>query len=85
MIRSVSHLLRRSENAVGYVLDKRQVEPPGARWNYNSGLTVLLGAAIRNVSGLAPDTFAERYLFDPLGIETQRWLRQHDGAVHTSG
>jgi CubicO group peptidase (beta-lactamase class C family) len=81
----VSHLLRRSEDAVGYVLDKRQFEPPGLRWNYNSGLTVLLGAAVRNVSGLAPDTFAERYLFDPLGIETQRWLRQHDGAVHTSG
>jgi len=75
----------KTDHPIEYILDKRKVAPPGERWNYNSGLTVLLGGIIKNTSGRYADKFAEKYLFGPLGITDYDWYKHPDGTVFTNG
>jgi len=78
-------LIVHSDNWIKYVLNKGVVEPPGMRWNYSGGLTILLGGIIKNTSGLYADEFAEKYLFGPLGIVNYTWHRHPDGTINTQG
>ncbi len=57
---------------VEYLLTRDVVEPPGTRWNYNSGAVHLLAAAIEVNAGGAV-AFADRYLLEPLGIRSRDW------------
>jgi len=79
---------------LGYVLDRGlrpgfpRLEPglrvPG-RFEYQSGLTILLGAVVRSVTGRDVDDLTRDWIFAPLGIERFVWLRSRDGTVHTGG
>ena len=73
------HAYHESEEPVATLLRTAITDKPGTRWNYNGGLSILLGEVIRKASGLYPDKFAEKYLFGPLGINTYRWLSHQDG------
>jgi CubicO group peptidase (beta-lactamase class C family) len=74
-----------SDDWLQYVLDKKQIETPGKRFNYSGGLNLLLGGIIKNSSDLYADIFAEKYLFGPLGISDYRWGRHPDGTINTQG
>ena len=58
-----------------FVLDWPMREAPGTRFEYNSGGVILLGGIILNATGMSVDAFAQRYLFDPLGITTAWWYQ----------
>jgi CubicO group peptidase (beta-lactamase class C family) len=75
----------RSGDWIGYVLDRDQVGIPGEVASYNDGLSILLGAAIRNTTGQYVDEFAKETLFANLGISKFRWLSAPDGTRNTSG
>lgn len=64
-----------SADPVGYVLSKELQEPPGSRWNYNSGLTDLTGGVIEHLTGKPLIDYADEVLFGPLGITDYDWLR----------
>jgi CubicO group peptidase (beta-lactamase class C family) len=68
-----------------YILSKPVASEPGTEWYYNGGGTNLLGEAIREVSGLRMDDFAEAYLFDPLDITNYEWDYINSDMVHASG
>ena len=69
-----------------FTLDWRMREQPGTRFEYNSGGVILLGGVIRNASGIPTDLFAQRYLFDPLGITRVRWYYgKPDNLPHMGG
>lgn len=69
-----------------FVLDWPMLETPGTRFEYNSGGVILLAGVIRNAAGINTDTFAQRYLFDPLGISQVRWYYgEPDNLPHTGG
>jgi len=68
-----------SPDAVRYVLEQLLVAPPGTQFVYSDGLSMLLSGVIRNVSGLQADEFAERHLFQPLGIADTQWQHHQDG------
>jgi CubicO group peptidase (beta-lactamase class C family) len=74
-----------SDDWIGYVLDRGIAGPPGERYQYVSGLTILLGGIIRNATGMYVDEYAERCLFAPLGIRDYGWTRAPDGTRHTGG
>ena len=61
------------EDAVGYVLDKPVVSQPGAVWTYNSALTMLLGFGLTRTTEEPLRDYAQRVLFEPLGIERWEW------------
>jgi CubicO group peptidase (beta-lactamase class C family) len=68
-----------------YVLEQPSVRPAGAAYNYNGGLTALLGAILQRMSGYPIDVFANEVLFEPLGIRDVEWIRYDDGTPHAGG
>lgn len=68
-----------------FVLNWPMRDEPGTRFEYNSGGVILLGGVIRNATGMPTDVFAQRSLFDPLGITQARWYYGQDGSPHTGG
>ena len=74
-----------SDDWLQYVLNKKQIEEPGKRYNYSGGLNLLLGGMIKHSSDLYADKFAEKYLFGPIGITDYRWHRHSDGTINTQG
>ena len=74
-----------SEDWIGFVLGHKLVEPPGERFNYAGGMTVLLGEIVSRASGMDLDGFAKRYLFQPMGIYIEGWHRSRLGVVNCQG
>ena len=64
-----------SDDPIHYVLSRPLVATPGTTWNYNGGCTQVLAAILFKVSGMEADTFANQYLFKPLGISTFFWTK----------
>ena len=75
----------RSDDPIRYVLERPVVAAPGETFAYNSGLSIILGQVIFKVSGLRADKFAERHLFEPLGITDFYWLKYPDDIVQAGG
>ena len=74
-----------SNDWIHFILDHKLVEPPGKRFNYAGGMTVLLGEIVSRASGLDLDGFAKRYLFQPMGIYIEGWHRSRLGVVNCQG
>ena len=68
-----------------FILDHKLIEPPGTRFNYAGGMTVLLGEIVSRASGLDLGGFAERYVFHPMGIYIEGWHRSRRGVVNCQG
>ena len=77
--------MRRGGDWIRYVFNKNLVALPGQQFNYNGGLSALLGEIIRRTSGLNAEKFSEKYLFGPLGISHYNWLKYNDGSINTGG
>jgi CubicO group peptidase (beta-lactamase class C family) len=69
----------RSGDPLGYVLSRQLMAEPGSQFNYNGGLTELLGAVVRQATGRNLVAFAQERLFAPLGIERFEWRRHANG------
>lgn len=57
---------------------------PGDKFNYNTGLSVLLGGVLLDVAGVSADEYAAAHLFKPLGIQQHHWYALN-GIMHTGG
>jgi CubicO group peptidase (beta-lactamase class C family) len=68
-----------------YILEKPIATPPGQKFVYSSGISLMLGEIVHKASGLSADKFAERYLFSPLGITNYYWQKAPNGVVNTLG
>ena len=82
---SDSWKIMRSDDAVRFMLEKPIVSPPGTKFLYCGGLTELLSATIRNLTGLQADKFAEETLFGSLGITDYQWRHFNDGLAAAGG
>ncbi|MBN1148105.1 MAG: serine hydrolase [Anaerolineales bacterium] len=65
--------LYRSNDWVEHMLDLPLRTPPGERFNYCTGCSHLLSAIIQQQAGMSTQDFAEKTLFEPLGIEDYNW------------
>lgn len=75
-----------SSDAIQHILDQPMVRTPGDVWHYNSGMSVLLGAVLEQVTGQSVEEFAEQYLFDIIGIGNYQWYSMPNSDVlHTDG
>ena len=65
--------MRRSENAVRFVLSRPVAHEPGTAFAYNSGGSHLLAAILAAAAGSTVLDYARRRLFEPLGIRRVKW------------
>ena len=70
---------------VGFILARNMLYPPGTVWNYSSGLSVLLGEVVRDLSGEPVDVFAQQRLFEPLNFTRFLWQKHAGGTVWSNG
>jgi CubicO group peptidase (beta-lactamase class C family) len=70
---STSDLMSRSDDWVQFMLDLPMAGPPGARFSYCNGVSLLLSAVLQAATGMTAREFGERYLFRPLGITDFVW------------
>lgn len=68
-----------ARDQVRYVLAKPFVAAPGSRFCYNSGVLHLLSVIVSKASRMSTSDFAQKYLFDPLGIGTRSWEPDSQG------
>jgi len=62
-----------SEDPIKFVMSIPIENIPGEEFVYNGGATQLLAGIVARASGMEADKYAEKYLFEPLGIENYKW------------
>ena len=70
-----------AENWVDYILGRQQVAQPGAVFNYSTGNTHLLAAALEAAVGKSLLEYGRENLFAPMGIETLTWGTDPQGVT----
>ncbi|WP_143828840.1 serine hydrolase domain-containing protein [Dyadobacter fermentans] len=78
--------MNQSDDLYQYVLSKKPdpTDKPGERFEYNSGLSILLGGILLHATGKPADSLAKNTLFRDLGINHFAWTTL-GGKVHTGG
>ena len=71
--------MRASPDWVQFMLDLPMMEAPGSRFNYSEGVAHLLSAIITETTGMNALAFAQKYLFQPLGISNVSWPADPQG------
>jgi len=71
--------LIQSEDWVQFILDRPVSTDPGKKFNYNTGSSHLLSAIIQQATGNTTLNFAQKFLFDPLGISDFEWGQDPQG------
>jgi CubicO group peptidase (beta-lactamase class C family) len=74
-----------SSDAVQYVLDRPMLHTPGYYWDYNGGASVLLAALVQQASNQSTLSFANEYLFEPLGFGPSVWYEVAGGWRNAHG
>ncbi|MBS0539865.1 MAG: serine hydrolase [Proteobacteria bacterium] len=62
-----------------FILERKIVGEPGAKWTYCGGATALLGRLIARGTGGTLLAYARRALFEPLGFGPVEWMTGRDG------
>jgi len=74
------------KDPVSYILEGEITHTPGTHFRYFGGNQILLGEIIKNASGLPLDEFSDRYLFEPLGVDSANWAtRFNNGVIEAAG
>jgi CubicO group peptidase (beta-lactamase class C family) len=68
-----------SANQVNFILNTPMANLPGTVFTYNSAGIHLLSVIITQSSGMNTKQFADKYLFEPLGITERVWETDHQG------
>ena len=70
---------------VKYAVNLPMAYQPGEHWAYNSASLWLVGEIISKTSNMAIPEFADKYLFEPMGIEDFRWGYSPKGQAWLAG
>jgi len=71
--------MQKSTDWTQYILDLPSVEPPGERFEYCNGVSYLLSAIIQKATNMRTLEFAQKNLFEPLGIIDVKWQTSPQG------
>jgi uncharacterized protein YbbC (DUF1343 family)/CubicO group peptidase (beta-lactamase class C family) len=70
----LDHPWEGKQTAYRMVMDEKPVYPPGSRFMYSDINYITLGFVIEVVSGMPLDEFAQKNVFEPLGMEHTRFV-----------
>lgn len=68
-----------TEDWVAYTLSLPMEEEPGTRFDYSNLSSFLLSAIIQEATGMDTLSYAQKNLFEPLGIDNVRWDTSPNG------
>ncbi|MBR78628.1 MAG: serine hydrolase, partial [Woeseiaceae bacterium] len=77
--------MENSNNWIDYILSLPMEYKPGEKFVYNSGITVLLSHILHEASGMHADEYAEKYLFNKLGIQDYFWKKTPNNLTDAEG
>jgi len=69
------------KDPISFILEMPLVDQPGAHFNYSTGNMQVLGEIIRNATDMPIDAFSQKYLFEPLAIDSADWALQYENGV----
>jgi CubicO group peptidase (beta-lactamase class C family) len=72
-------------DAIKYVVERPLAAEPGKKFKYSNGVPTVMGVVLKNACGMEVDKFAEKSLFQPLGILDYLWTRYPDSSLETDG
>jgi CubicO group peptidase (beta-lactamase class C family) len=75
----IEMVLDSSGSLLSVVLDNEVVAPPGTRFNYSSGDAMLVSRVIQVATGMSAGEYAQRHLFEPMGVSDAAWWRDLSG------
>ncbi|MEU0540171.1 serine hydrolase [Nocardia sp. NPDC005978] len=81
----VTGLIQLDPNVVAQALAMPIIAPQGTKWQYSQRAVDLLAFVVQQAVGEDFQTFAQRELFDPLGIERGDYYWARDRSGHTYG
>ena len=71
--------MKKSSDWTQYALNLPMVQTPGEYFHYCNGVSHLLSAIIHSSTGMKTIDFAQKYMFDPLGIKNIEWGESPEG------
>lgn len=74
-----------SDDWIGFVRAQPMAAPPGERFVYNSGVTMLLAYLLKQATGMEATDYAEQHLFGPIGIKDYYWKITPTGVPDAEG
>ena len=75
----------KSDDWVEYALNLPMANQPGEHWAYNSSSLILLSEIISKTSRMTIPDFANKYMFNPLGIKNFQWGFSPKGRAWLAG
>lgn len=73
-----------SPDGIKYVLDSPMSHKPGEQFVYNDGCSILLSGILKRSTGQAVDEYANKYLFQPIGINNWNWYIINNEVMETA-
>jgi len=74
------------EGPIDFILERPLIYEPGTHFTYSGGSMEVLGEILENATGMKIDKFSEKYMFEPLGINSfDWWLVFSSGEIHAAG
>lgn len=77
----IGYMASVAKDQLSFASEKPVAVPPGSRWEYSSGDSMLLSGVIESATGLSAGEYAKRHLFQPLGMSRAEWWS--DATGHT--
>jgi len=77
--------INNSSDPMKFLFERRLTSEPGTEFYYNGGLSLSISWLIERYTGMRVDKFAEKYLFNALGITEYRWEKVAGGLIDTDG
>ena len=74
-----------SDEWIRYAVSRPMATDPGTLFDYNDGVSVLLGKIVREATGRRLDDWAREKLFEPIGIDDFYWKTTPDGETDSEG
>jgi len=75
----------KADDWVAYAVNLPMAHQPGEHWAYNSASLWLVGEIISKTSGMTIPEFADKYLFEPMGIQEFKWGFSPKGRAWLAG
>ena len=87
---SLYPIYNQKQDYIQYFFNQPLIHKAGRMFEYNSGLSMTLGAVLQRKSSIELEEFAEKHLFHPMGIEyvwhnSVLWDGDKNGLAHCGG